>query len=94
MNKNNIFLAVGQISLAVSILLSHFIAWITSIQFVNENVGWAAGQNGILYTVNGGKKWAYQLANVEGIFVDIYFTDQTHGWAVYFSGDIYKYRAL
>lgn len=68
--------------------------WISSIRFVNENIGWAACQNGILFSSNGGHNWNYQLQSTDGIIVDINFVDQTHGWAVSFIGDIYKYQAL
>jgi len=68
--------------------------WINALQFVNEDIGWAACGNGILYTENGGNTWEYQLEKNDGIFIDICFIDKTHGWALTFRGDIYRYRPL
>ena len=69
---------------------------ITSIQFINENLGWAASENGILYTNNGGESWFYQFENNnnDDIFIDICFIDQAYGWALTFRGDVFKYRVL
>lgn len=66
--------------------------WIFSLQFVNENSGWAASWSGILHTNDGGITWAYQLKLASGLFEDLYFADQSHGWALSFTGDIYKYQ--
>jgi photosystem II stability/assembly factor-like uncharacterized protein len=65
--------------------------WTASLQFVNENLGWAAGESGILYTSDGGVTWINQLAVSNSLFTDLYFVDQSHGWALTYSGDIYKY---
>jgi len=71
----------------------------TSLQFVNERSGWAAGWNGILHTTNGGVNWDYQVEASSGTFIDLYFVglyfvDQSHGWAITFMGNIYRYQAL
>ncbi|MDP1677204.1 MAG: YCF48-related protein [Bacteroidota bacterium] len=67
---------------------------INSIQFVNENFGWAGCFGGILFTTNSGKTWDYQFSKTDDIIVDICFVDQSHGWALSFNGSIYRYQAL
>lgn len=67
---------------------------INSIRFVNQDLGWAASENGILRTTNAGEKWTYELEVPDGLFVDLWFVDQTHGWAITFDGDIYRYQAF
>ena len=66
--------------------------WITSLQFVSENSGWAAGMTGILHTTDGGINWVYQFEESSDTFVGLCFTDQSHGWAITFTGNIYKYQ--
>lgn len=66
---------------------------INSLKFVNENMGWAAGDGGILQTTNGGEKWTYVPEVTDNIFVDIWFIDFSHGWAITFTGNIYRYQA-
>ncbi len=64
----------------------------TSIYFVDDKVGWAAGMHEIFHTTDGGSTWDCQSDPQEGIiFVDIFFTDASHGWAIGFQGAIYKY---
>jgi photosystem II stability/assembly factor-like uncharacterized protein len=63
-----------------------------SIQFVDESSGWAAGDGGILYTTDSGITWDYQLKVPSGMFVDLCFVDQSHGWAITYTGDIYRYQ--
>lgn len=67
---------------------------INSIKFVNENVGWAAGESGILHTTNGGENWTYEPGITDGIFIDMWFVDPSNGWALTFAGNIYKYQIL
>jgi photosystem II stability/assembly factor-like uncharacterized protein len=74
-------------------------SWINSIQFVSEKVGWAAGANGILHTQDRGITWSYEIEkpfakyDSSGLFVDLFFVDQLHGWAITFTGNIYRYQA-
>jgi photosystem II stability/assembly factor-like uncharacterized protein len=68
--------------------------WVSSIQFVNDNLGWAAGGRGILHTTDGGITWVYQLEVSSGLFVDLCFVNQSRGWAITYTGNIYRYQAL
>jgi photosystem II stability/assembly factor-like uncharacterized protein len=65
-----------------------------SLQFINESSGWAAGWDGIFYTSDGGVTWVNQLGDSSHLFVDLCFVDQSHGWAITFMGNIYRYQAL
>lgn len=64
-----------------------------SICFVDENVGWAATNNGILHTTDGGDLWTTQFPVPRTIFVGMCFVGRSHGWALTSSGSIYRYRA-
>jgi photosystem II stability/assembly factor-like uncharacterized protein len=68
--------------------------WIASLQFLNESSGWAAGGSGILHTIDGGITWVNQLEVSSGLFVDLCFVDQSHGWAITYTGNIYRYHIL
>jgi photosystem II stability/assembly factor-like uncharacterized protein len=68
--------------------------WIASIQFADESSGWAAGGRRILHSIDGGITWVYQLEVSSGLFVDLCFVDRTHGWAITYTGNIYRYQAL
>ena len=59
------------------------------IDFINENVGWAAGQYGhILKTTNGGETWNHLSSLVSLELNDIDFVDENNGWVVGLSGVI------
>lgn len=65
---------------------------INAVRFVSPSVGWAAGSGGILVSTNGGAAWSYELQNADaGPFIDIFFVDRSHGWALTFTGRIYAY---
>jgi len=67
---------------------------LTSLEFVNENCGWAGSFGGILLTTNGGNSWEYHLRKKDGeLIVDLCFVDESHGWALTFMGSIYRYQA-
>lgn len=64
----------------------------TSIYFLDDQVGWAAGMQEIFHTTDGGSTWDCQSDPQEGIiFVDIFFLDAEHGWVLGDQGAIYKY---
>jgi photosystem II stability/assembly factor-like uncharacterized protein len=68
---------------------------INCLQFVNENYGWAGSHGGILLTTNGGRTWDYQVRRSDGDpMVDIFFVDDSHGWALTFQGRVYSWHAL
>ena len=60
--------------------------------FLNENMGWVASSNGVLFTRDGGAHWDFQLRSPDDPLVDLCFIDQSHGWALTFEGKIYRYR--
>jgi len=56
---------------------------LSSVDFVTNQKGWAAGYNGeLLVTTNGGDDWIIQPAPGKGRFSDIAFTNDQEGWAV------------
>lgn len=58
---------------------------LTSVTFVDDKDGWAAGHSGvILHTVDGGETWALQRSDtsVDQPIFGIAFKDKEHGWAV------------
>ena len=49
--------------------------------FLNSKIGWIAGQDGVLYTENGGKTWHHQDVSdfqIKGVF----FVNKDRGWTV------------
>ena len=54
-----------------------------SVQFINQDTGWAAGEGGtIIKTTDGGINWEVQNSNVESFIVDIFFLNENLGWAL------------
>lgn len=53
-----------------------------SLFFLDLNIGWIVGQNGIKKTTNGGLTWFDQYSSEYASLGSIYFTDANHGWAV------------
>jgi len=53
-----------------------------SIEFINENEGWAGGEySTILHTTDGGESWEFQYNGEISIFYDIEFIDSQTGFA-------------
>ena len=52
---------------------------LTDVRFWDENLGWIAGEQGILRTTNGGENWSMQNTSddVEALF----FISESEGWA-------------
>lgn len=66
-------------------------AHLQSVFFLNENLGWAAGEFGvILKTTNGGSSWVPQISGVSQRLNWIRFTDPNNGWAVGGGGKIIR----
>ena len=64
---------------------------LNSVHFINEDVGYVAGDSVILKTVNGGGIWESITPNGFGeIITSIYFPDTTIGVFVTESGNIYR----
>ena len=50
-----------------------------SVYFLNENLGWCSGSQGLLKTTNGGNTWILSSAIQE--IHDVYFLNENLGWA-------------
>ncbi len=56
---------------------------LSSVCFVNPNLGWAVGSEGtILKTTNGGDHWALKSSGVTSDLLSVHFTDPLTGFAV------------
>jgi photosystem II stability/assembly factor-like uncharacterized protein len=57
---------------------------LNSVQFVDGNTGWAAGNGGtVLKTTNAGSSWVAELIPVKGYSMNsLHFVSATTGWAV------------
>jgi photosystem II stability/assembly factor-like uncharacterized protein len=56
-------------------------AWFKDIQFINQNVGWIAGTDGVLLsTADGGKTWVQTKKFTNDALIQIHFTSDTDGW--------------
>lgn len=63
---------------------------LNAVQFVNENLGWAAGTNGkLMFTKDGGKEWNSvdlgKYNNLEGL----HFVSENEGWVIGQEGAIF-----
>ncbi|NNG27095.1 MAG: T9SS type A sorting domain-containing protein [Ignavibacteriaceae bacterium] len=53
--------------------------------FLDAQTGWAAGEDGtIIHTSNGGDSWVVQNSTVQTFIVDVFFINETLGWAITF----------
>jgi photosystem II stability/assembly factor-like uncharacterized protein len=56
---------------------------LNDVYFINDNRGWAVGNNGtILRTVDGGKIWNQQNSNTTEKLRAVHFLNENLGWAV------------
>src|SRR5262245_39149743 len=64
--------------------LPHFgDAALRSIQFADENEGWAAGDDGVVWhTIDGGKTWERQPTGTRASLRAVHFLNPYSGWAV------------
>jgi photosystem II stability/assembly factor-like uncharacterized protein len=54
-----------------------------SVQFVNQNTGWAVGEYGtIIHTSNGGVIWGKQKSGTTHHLNRLFFLDEKNGWVV------------
>ncbi len=61
---------------------------IRTVFFLDDNLGWAAGQNGkIIKTTDGGYKWKLRESETDLNLLDIYFINKNNGWIVGGKGD-------
>lgn len=65
---------------------------LTSVFFINEQVGWTVGRQGAMYkTTNGGVSWFDQRsASIRRDLSDVYFVDANIGWIVGSNGFMAK----
>ncbi len=61
---------------------------ISSVYFVNANLGWASANGSLLRTSNGGQTWTTQVTYSNVNFNWLHFADSARGWAVGNSGAI------
>jgi photosystem II stability/assembly factor-like uncharacterized protein len=59
---------------------------LVSVKFINENTGWACGQDLVLLTTNSGSLW--QQVNVTGTHQGIYFINSSTGYLVSRAGEL------
>ncbi len=53
-----------------------------SVFFINENIGWACGNEGVIIkTTNGGEDWFEQNSTTTEDLKEILFVDENYGWA-------------
>jgi photosystem II stability/assembly factor-like uncharacterized protein len=58
-------------------------AALRTIQFADENEGWSAGDDGVIWhTINGGKSWERQPTGTRASIRGIHFLTPYSGWAV------------
>jgi len=64
--------------------------WINSVYFIDENIGYAVGDYGVIRkTVDGGTNWISQSGTMND-FLSVFFTDMNTGYIVGYSGTILK----
>ncbi len=62
-----------------------------SVDFVNENIGWAVGNLGLISkTTNGGINWTTQISGTSNTLNSVYFIELNVGWTVGYQGIILK----
>ncbi len=64
---------------------------LTSVVFINEQTGLAAGENGhVIETLNGGEEWSIIPPFTSNDINDMFFTEPLNGWAVTSNGGIFR----
>src|SRR3989344_54250 len=62
---------------------------LNSVYFINNNIGWVVGNNGVVKrTMNGGRDWTAQPSGTTNHLNSVFFISSTHGWAVGNNGRI------
>jgi len=62
----------------------------TDIEWVNEEVGFIAGENILLKTIDGGLSWVEQEAPTDHLMLSLDFYDEEHGLVVGEEGMVYQ----
>ncbi len=74
-----------------SVLYDDTNKYLNSVDFINENIGYAVGNNGlILKTTDGGKNWENQPSGTDCNLNAVYFINKNIGYAVGYNGTILK----
>ncbi|WP_020472747.1 YCF48-related protein [Zavarzinella formosa] len=78
-----ILFAILPCSAKANELPNHADAPLRGIQFVDENEGWAVGDDGlILHTIDAGKTWEHQHAGTRASLRAVHFLTPYSGWVV------------
>ena len=68
---------------------------INHMTFLNDNLGWLVGNNGIiLNTTNGGTNWTTQSSGITQSLYDVFVTSSNSGWAVGAAGAILHHQPM
>ena len=68
------------------------VSFFRSVSFVNPDIGWVVGLNGVILNTNdGGAIWNIQLSGTDENLNSVFFIDSDNGWAVGQNGTILKY---
>jgi len=66
-----------------------------TVHFINENIGWAAGEDGtILKTIDGGETWLAQSISTPDKIRSIFFTDSLNGWIALFEWTPFRHGSV
>ncbi len=56
-------------------------AWFKDVNFLNQNIGWIAGTDGVLLsTADGGATWIQEKKITNDSLIQIHFLNETTGW--------------
>lgn len=63
--------------------------------FLDQNLGWAAGNNGtVVKTTDGGDTWISQSINTGDIIHSIYFNNSLLGWAALYEFTPFRHGSV
>ncbi|NQU68868.1 MAG: hypothetical protein HQ510_13075 [Candidatus Marinimicrobia bacterium] len=61
------------------------------IWFIDGNTGWVGGSQNMFKTTDGGESFSREVVPDEFHPRNMTFIDENHGWAVSYSGEVYRY---
>ncbi len=57
--------------------------FLRALHFADSLTGWVAGDSGlVIFTSDGGENWVEQVTNTNSNIKDIFFLDESRGWAI------------
>jgi len=71
------------------IVRKHYPLDFEDVFFINDTLGWAVEECGVLYTTDGGIYWQYQYLGPVEHLISAYFTDANNGWIAGAEGVIF-----